>query len=94
MKRFENLKAVCRDFLGGRPIRSVNGWIFRLEIFWHQIGIFFEELFRRKRSPRDGGWGSPPFGGKLAPIRPSPRSHLVAGKGLPPSEITYLWRKR
>jgi len=65
-----------------------------MEIFWSQIGIFFEELFGRKKSPGEGGWGFPPFSGKLAPVRPSPRSHLVAGKALPPSDATYLWRKR
>jgi hypothetical protein len=94
MKHIENFRASFRAFLGGKPMPPLNRWIFRLEIFWLQIEIFFSELFRRGKPGKGGDWGFPPFGGKLAPIRPSPRSYLMAARAMPPSDHTYLLRKR
>jgi hypothetical protein len=94
MKHITNFKASCRDFLRGRFTRPESRWMLQLEIFWQQIGIFFEELLRRRQQRDGGNWGFPPFTGKLAPIRPTSPSHLVAAKAMPPSEVTHLMRKR
>lgn len=46
----------------------------------------------KKRGPDAGGAGLT-GAGKPVPVRPTPRQYLVAAKGLPPSEKTYLLQK-
>lgn len=94
MKHLESIRASLRNFLRGRFHRPERQWLLHLEIFWQQVGVFAEELFRRKKSKDGGNWGFPPFAGKPAPIRPTPPSRLVAENAMPPSGQTYLRRGR
>jgi len=40
--------------------------------------------------PRTGGASGTTAAGKPVPVAPAPRHHLVAAKGLPPSDRTHL----
>jgi hypothetical protein len=67
-------------------------WRVAVSYFIHRIIDFLRTLWpRRSRRGRDnpGLEGA----GRLVPVKPTPPHHLVAARGLPPSERTYLYPK-
>jgi len=70
-----------------RPL--VWGIVWRLQRLAQSIRMALSKTFLR---PDDDNPRSPDAG-KPSPLIPSPTHHLMASKGLPPSDETYLFPK-
>ena len=66
--------------------RRTIGRLFRVMV------RFLRDLWPRRSRPNGDNPGLE-GAGRLVPRKPTPPRHLVAAKGLPPSEKTYLFQK-